>query len=261
MQTLINLTKSEDAFIRMNAVNSLDNLPNDQKIIVFIPLLNDHIRAVRIEAAKALAAVPSNMLNDKQRQLLNKMLIEYKNSQQAVIDTSEANLNLAQLAETQHDNNSAEKYYLKALQLDPNFFPASQNLAMLYNSEGNNDKAEKILKEAIKRNKNQGELYYSLGLLLAEENNFAESAMTLKIATQLMPNYPKIFYNYGLVLQHQNQYQGAEDALLKANNLNPSDPNTLYALLILYRQTQQWDKAQKIADKLQDNFPSSQQLQ
>ncbi len=257
VHTLINLTKNQDALVRMNAVESLENLSDDQKITVLIPLLNDPVRAVRIEAARILASVPANSFTSSQQQLFNNSLTEYKKSQQVVIDTSEAKLNLAELAEAQHDKNSAEKYYLKALQLNQNFYPATQNLAILYNSENKNDIAEKILREGIAHNPDQGELNYSLGLLLAQENKFDQSATILKTATQLMPNYPKVFYNYGLVLLHLNQYHDAEIALLKAVNLNPSDPNTLYALFDLYNQTQQWDKAQNYANELHEYFPDS----
>ena len=260
-QELITLSKANDPLIRMNAVDSLENLPDDQKISALIPLLSDPILAVRIEAARILAAVPPNLLNSSQQILFNKTLAEYKSSQQSVIDTSEANLNLAELAEAQNNHASAEKYYLHSLQLNANFYPATQNLAMLYNSEGQNDKAEKILDQGIAHNKDQGELYYSLGLLLAEENKFDQSAIAFNSATKLMPHYAKSFYNYGLVLQHLNKYNDAEIELLKSYELNSSDPDTLYALVVLYSQMQLWDKAQNYANKLNNNFPNSPQAQ
>lgn len=252
LQALIALSKNSDPLIRVNALDSLEPLPNNQKIPVLIPLLADPILAVRIEAARLLAPAPKDLFTSSQQVLFNKALAEYINSQQAVIDTAEANLNLAELAEAQHNQALAEQYYLHSLQLDANFYPASQNLAMLYNSENENDKAQHILEQGIAHNKDQGELYYSLGLLLAQENKFAQSAIALNSATKYMPTYAKAFYNYGLVLQHLNQYNNAEIALLKSNELNPSNPEILYALMILYRQMHQWDKAQNYADELRN---------
>ncbi len=96
----------------------------------------------------------------------------------------------------------AKQSYLKALRMDPRFFPAQFNLANLYNAMGRNAEAERVLREGINQAPGEGELYYSLGLLLAEEKRYPEAASNLGRTAKLIPKRPRVHYNHGLTLQH-----------------------------------------------------------
>ncbi|QLH42029.1 MAG: tetratricopeptide repeat protein [Coxiellaceae bacterium] len=218
--TLETLTTDSAPLVRMHAVLGLDKLPMPQRITVLAPLLNDPVRAVRIEAAKTLAAAPASLLTPIQQRNRSVALAEYKAAQQAVADAPEANLNLAELAESQGNVELAQHYYHTALQLDPNFYPASQNLAVLYNARGENTKAEKLLRQAVNNNPDLAEVHYSLGLLLAEENKLTD----------------------------------ASTELLRAYQLKPADPQILYNLVVVLLQAHQWDQANTYAELLQKNI-------
>lgn len=196
LHTFIVLTSDPDPWVRMYAIRGLAGLPVAQKLTILTPLLNDSILAVRTEAAKMLAGVPEKLMTPLQQQTFNKALSEYKNAQNSLLDTPEANL----------------------------------NLALLYNVQGNNAAAQSTLEQGVTNNPDQGQLHYSLGLLLAEENKWEESRAAFAAAIKLMPNNSRLFYNYGLVLIHLNQIKEAELVLLKAQALNPQDSDILSVL-------------------------------
>ncbi len=231
--TFIAATKDKDPLVRTLAAKSLVIASANQRLTALAPLLDDPIRAVRIQAARALVNTPSGDFDAAHLGLFNKALAEYRAAQQAQIDQPEANLNLGVLAWQQQNKESAAQYYQSALQMDKSFYPASQNLAILYNSIGQNSQAEQVLRDAISYNQQQGELYYSLGLLFAEQGDFTAAAATLAQAAKLMPDNARVYFNYGLALIKAGNVEQAKTLLLKAHDLAPEDERIREALVVL----------------------------
>jgi len=231
--TLIALTQDADPWVRQMSIAPFAEAPADLKIRSIGPLLTDPLSAVRQEAASSFANVPPALLTPSQQTAFNQALTEYKETQLALSDTPEANLNLGVLAETMRENQSAETYYQRAIRQDPSFFPASQNLAIYYNNQHRNKEAIAVLKQAITLSPEQGQLLFSLGLLLSEEKDYIGSAECLRRATKLLPTNAGVYYNYGLALEHMNKGNEAKAALLTANKLEPQDMKILYALSLL----------------------------
>ncbi|MCH7914994.1 MAG: tetratricopeptide repeat protein, partial [Deltaproteobacteria bacterium] len=210
----------------------------------------------RMGATRALASVPRDMLDQTQRANFDKSLEEFKEAQMAMADQPSTHLNQGVMVAGMGRRDLAEQSYLKALRMDPRFFPARFNLANLYNTMGRNAEAERVLREGIKQAPDEGELYYSLGLLLAEEKRYPEAASNLGRAAMLMPKRPRVHYNHGLALQHLGRRSGAEIALLKAHRLTGSDASILQALSIFYMQGRQWDRATTYAERLTHLYPN-----
>src|SRR5260370_1322351 len=59
----IRATKDEDPVVRGAAVSGLERLPPRERLATAAPLLQDAIRAVRIEAARVLATVPAELFD------------------------------------------------------------------------------------------------------------------------------------------------------------------------------------------------------
>ena len=214
------------------------------------PLLRDPVRAVRIEAARVLAAVPADRLDASQRQAFDAALAEFKDAQVAMADLPASHLNMAVLHESLGRRDLAEQAYRTALRMDPFFVPARVNLVTLDNAAGRNADAERVLREGITRTPGEGELYYSLGLLLAEEKRLPEAADMLGKAAQLVPDRARVRYNHGLALQQLGRAREAEAALLRAQEIDPADPQIVYALATLLVQQKQWKRALPYAEKL-----------
>src|SRR5262249_54284879 len=225
------------------------------------PLLDDPVRAVRIEAARVLSSVPPERIDPAHREADRRALAEFVAAQEATLDLPGPHLNLAGLYENQGRHALAEEQYLSALRLDPDFTPARLNLARLLNGRGRNGDAERVLREGIARVPNQGELLYSLGLLLAEEERIPEAADTLGRAADLLPERARVRYNAGLALQRLGRRAPAEAAPLKARGHDPEGPEAAGALAMLYAQQNDWPRARAAAEGVDALAPGNSEVQ
>jgi len=223
---MIHALSDEDGLVRATAVPGLSGqsgVDPQVRMTNLAPLLHDPVRAVRIEAARGLAALPGELLEDEQQEPMRLAMQEFRAAQLTGIDGPSSHFNIGVFYEEIGRTPVAEKAYLKALQLDPFFLPASANLAMLYNATGRNEEAERVLRSALTKNPEAGDLHYSLGLLLAEQNKMEQSIASLGRASELLPGRARVYYNYALALQHAGRLFEAGVALRKALALDPND--------------------------------------
>jgi tetratricopeptide (TPR) repeat protein len=247
-----------DPLLRTAAVGSLEGFPPEAKLEVAAPLLQDPIRAVRVEAARVLASVPSQRFTPAQRQHFETALGEFLAAQMAEADMPGAHLNLGVIEAQQGHLTTAVQSYQTALQLDPGFLPARFNLANLYNQMGRNTEAEEVLRQGLQvAPEEEGELLYSLGLLLAEEQRLEEAAEILRQASTRLPRRVRVHYNYGLTLQHLGRREAAETALRTAHQIEPTDADVLQALTIFYVQARRWKQAATYAEQLVRLYPNA----
>ena len=244
------LTADDDPLIRTHAAGALQSVPLDQSAAVLGSMLNDPIRAVRIEAARVLATAPRQVLASIDRQAFDRAVKEFEQTQQSMADTPGAHLNLAVTYVARGDVDLAEEHYRTALRLENTFLPARLNLATLYNQLSRNDEAIDLLVETVSLVPEEGEAHYSLGLLLAEEQRIKEAAESLSKAAELLPGRARVRFNYGLALQHLGRHAGAERQLLKAHEMDPLDPSILNAVTTLYLQQRDLPKALHFAEQL-----------
>ena len=242
--------RDRDPLVRVAAARVAERLPAQPRLARLAPLLEDPRRAVRIEAARALAPLPRAMLGDRAARALDAALAEYAAAQSLALDLPEGHLNMALLHEALGDDSLAAAAYRAALARDPAFRPAAFNLAHLYNRTGRNEDAGRILREAIERMPGDGELHYSLDLLLAESSRHAESAAALGRAAALLPERARVALNHGLALQHLGRTREAQGELERARRLDPSDPDVPAALCVLHLQSSDMARARREAEAL-----------
>jgi Tfp pilus assembly protein PilF len=240
---------SPDPLLRTTAVANLEQIPMKYRLQVAAPMLEDPVRAVRVEAARVLAGMPALVFGERQA-AFERALQEYQELQLSLADTPEAHLNLGVMYADQQQLQQAEQAYREALRLAPEFMPARVNLANLYNRMGRNHDAEEQFREALELAPEMGELYYSFGLLLGEEQRYTEAAALLQQAVDLLPGRARVGYNLALVLLQLQRYADAEVALDRALTLSPQDADILYAMVSLHVQQQQWRRAQPYAARL-----------
>jgi len=261
LPTAIQSLADPDPAVRRAAASALEGARPGTRLAQLAPLLSDPVRAVRIEAARALSSVPAAEFDEDKRNRFEAALAEFVSAQRVGLDMPGPRLNLAVIAEHQGRPADAETEYLAALKLDPDFTPARLNLARFYSNVGRAPDAERILRNGISRVPAQGELHYSLGLLLAEQNRLAEAAPSLTEAARLLPDRSRVHYNLALALQRLGQRPQAEVALLKAQSLAPADRAAVYALAVFYAQDRRWFLAVPWADKLVALDPADPQAQ
>ncbi len=233
-----------DPLVRAAAVGGLDLFSPAERVTSAKPLLDDSVRAVRIEAARVLAAA-AGALGADEREAFERAAEEFVEAQRAQGDMPWAHLNLGVFAADRGDLGRAEEEYRIALRLDPTFLPARFNLVNLLNASRRNAEAEELLREGIERLPDDGELRFSLGLLLAETDRLEEAAAALKRASELLPDRPRVFTNLGIALHKLERLEEAETALWSARQADPADTDALHALALI--ALERGDRAQALA--------------
>jgi len=246
-----------DPLVRVMAVAGLEPLAPGARRAALEPLLDDSVRAVRVEVARVLADAWSTAVDRSADPALAAAAAEFLDAQAAVADMPAAHLTLGFVHQRQDAAELAEAEYRTALTLDPWFTPARFNLANLLNQQGRNPEAEAVLREGLERVPDEGELHYSLGLILAEEGRLEESVASLGRAAALISNRARVRYNYGLALQQTGRLAEAETALLEARAVDASDPDTLLALARLLMDQQRWAEARTFAGELVRLVPTA----
>ena len=238
-----------DPLVRATAAGGLEPLGLPARRAVLEPLLADPVRAVRMEAARALAEAWSGDGAPVPDDPLAAAAAEYLDAQAAVADMAPARLGLGVVRERQGAQDRAEAEYRAALDLDPRFTPARFNLANLLNAQRRNPEAETVLRQGIGYDPGEPELHYSLGLLLAEEDRLEEAVESLARAA-VPAARARVHYNYGLALQLAGRLDEAEAALREARRRDDRDPDVVLALARLLMDRQRWGEAEELASAL-----------
>ena len=220
----------EEPLVRQTAVASSDFFQDRERAELIGPLLWDPVRAVRIEAARNLAEVPSDMLKPDQKKKLPEVIEQYEKAMTYSLDFSFAGFNLGNLYSALDKPVKAESFYQTAIQVDDLFYPAMINMAMLLNGQGRNDEAEKLFLKTLDLQPDLHETAYSLGLLYVEMDRPEEAAVFLSRAAVGMPDRPRILYNLGLLLQQMGRPGGAEKSFRQAVEREPDNLDFNFAL-------------------------------
>lgn len=199
-----------DPQVREAAIIAAMTLEPAQRLSVIESLLADPVRTVRIEAGRALAAVPEQTLKPEQRAARDQAVEEYREAQRVNADRPEAWLNLGNLEYETGNPAQAERDFRAALELDPVWEPAYANLADLLRATGRDVEGEKLLRDGIKRLPNAAALHHALGLLEVRRKNMSAALVSLKRAGELDARYG---YVYAVALMETGR---AGDALAVA---------------------------------------------
>jgi len=138
-----------------------------------------------------------------------------------------------------NENNNlvlAEKYYRKAIELNPNSASAYNNFGIwLAKDEGRRVEAEESFRKAIELNPNDASAYCNLGILLAkDESRRVEAEKYYRKAIELNPNFADAYNNLGVLLnEDEGRRVEAEESFRTAIELNPNDASAYYNLACL----------------------------
>lgn len=175
--------RDADPLVRLGAVMAAEaQAPESLR-----SLLSDPVRAVRIEAGRALSAEPA--------------LSEYRAAQEANAERPEAQLNLGGLAARRGDLAGAESAYRMALRLDPAYIPALVNLADLFRMQGREMEGEEALRQALALDPGHAGAHHALGLLLVRTGRLDEAIPELERAADLAPGEGRYRYVLEVAIQ------------------------------------------------------------
>jgi tetratricopeptide (TPR) repeat protein len=253
-QTLPALTaglKDSDPLVRSAAVGLLERAPVPVRVQRAFPLLEDPVRAVRIEAARVLASLPAGDLDRPQRELLEHGIREYVVAQMVNAERPEAQVNLGNLYAAQGVMDKASAAYATAMELEPAFIPAYVNLADLYRVQGRDAEGVRVLREAIRVAPESADVHHALGLALIRQQKTDVAVEELRQAATLAPDNARYLYVYAVALNSTGKPDEALLVLQGAHHRFPYHVDILTALVAFHREAGNADSAAGYAEKLQ----------
>ncbi len=102
--------------------------------------------------------------------------------------------------------NESEANYIRALELNNDFYDARFNLAVLYYRLKNYLKSENLFRELIKKNNKDYLSYYNLGLILFEKRDFLNSIITFRKVCDLNPKFWAAYHHLGQAYEEVKEY-------------------------------------------------------
>jgi predicted CXXCH cytochrome family protein len=257
IEVAYNNLRDTDPLVRIGALRAFEMLPPEQRVIEVFPLLEDPVKAVRLQAASLLAAVPGQALNSYQRTTLATALEEYQDVLEMHADTSEGQFNLGVFYTDRGNYPKAVQAYQRSLEQNSRNLAASINLADVYRVINQDHKGEPVLRAAINASPQQAGPYHSLGLLLIRQRNYDEAEEYLARAAELAPENIRYGYVYAISLTSQGKVGQGLEVLETLHQRQPDDVQVLYALVETYMQQGQTEDALMYAQKLQALMPNS----
>jgi Flp pilus assembly protein TadD len=240
----------EDPLLRVAAVQALSSLPERERPRLFAPILLDTVRTVRIDAARALAAVPRDLLTAEQQNAQERALGEYRLSQAVNGERAESHMNLGTLAVDERRLDEAEREYRLALRLDPSFVPAFVNLGDVLRMQSRDEDGEGVLRQGIGLAPEDPHLHHALGLLLVRRERLSEALEHLSQAAALERGDPRYAYAYAVALKEAKQLPRSLQVLERTHHRHPKDRDTLVALATFSHERGDTEAARGWARKL-----------
>ena len=249
--------KDADALVRRAAARALEGVEPSVRLELLTPLLEDPIRAVRLEAARALADVPGDRLTQTQRAALDRGLAEYVAAQRIDADRPESHMNLGLLYVAQQRPVDAEAALKTALELDPQFAPAAVNLADLYRATGRDGDGERVLRAVLTHDARSAAARHALGLLLVRQRRTAEAVAELPAAARLAPESARYGYVHAVALHGTGRSTPARQALAGVLSRHPYDVDSLWAAATYALEQGDIDQALGHARRLAELQPAN----
>ena len=251
--------RDSSPLVRAAVAQNLYGLSQSLRISLLAELLNDPVRAVRIEAARSLIDVAPHQLSQEQRVAFEKAKIEYQVSLDVISDSAYGNHQRGLDSEKQGQLDKASDAYEQALKVDGAFPPSLLNLAYVRYRQQRLPEAEKLYRTVLEQQPDAAQVLYSLGLLLAEMGR-QEEAETLLRKAATHSGSSRIWYNLAVLLHQQKKVDKAVTAYEQAIALEAENVDYIYGLASLYAQQKDWDNAFLVVEGALEKRPGHSRL-
>ncbi len=224
-----------DPLVRMAAPRAVTATIPPNLVPILLPLLSDRVRAVRIEAARALAGVPPDAMSEVQRKAFAEAYQEQTVAEMIDDDRPESHVNLGLLHLRRQDVTAAEVSYRTALRLDPGFVPGLVNLADLERLRGRDAQGTELLRRALSLEPDNADARHALGLALVRSRDLTGALAEFQRAAALAPDNARYTYVYAIALNSTGAGEEAIQLLEQVHRRHPTNRDALVALATLLR--------------------------
>ena len=169
----------------------------------------------------------------------HKLLLKIKN-----LAPAELILNLSGLINfKKKDYKSSINFYIKAIELNPNYLNAYINLFSVYNKIDNFAESEKVVRKALKIYPKSDVINNALGYSLLKQNKNEDAIIYFKISTKLNSLNYKAFFNIGNAYFKTNNFQKAIQYFEKTFKINSKAPETTFYIAECNKELQNYNEA------------------
>lgn len=253
--------RDDHALIRWRAAAALEFLPPERALAAGGALLADPIRAVRIEAARALAPLAKADPARLPPQVVQRAIDELRTSLRLNADRPEARVALATLEGDLGNHDAALAGFEAALRLDREFVPAYANLAEMQRLRGRDDLAQQTLRRGLTAVPDSAALHHALGLALVRRGERADGVRELGVAARLAPNDARYAYVYAVGLNTLGEASQAIREIDRALAHTPSDRDLLRAATLFRRDRRDLAGARRLAQRWATTYPHDAEAQ
>jgi predicted CXXCH cytochrome family protein len=214
---------SQDALVRLGAVQAAGLLPLTQRVEILINSVRDPSRAVRLEAAGLVAGADEKALTSDQRRDLKAAIDEYRHWLSRDQDRAETLVALAGLQAVTGDTINARSSFERALRNDESSLVTLLNYADFHRAQGDDGSADRLLSRAAALYPDAAAAHFALGLLRVRQKRHAEAATELARAAQLAPDNSSYAYVHAVALYSTGQTSPALSKLSEAGMRFPAN--------------------------------------
>jgi len=248
-----------DPMIRISALRALRGLAVDLQVNWGASLLNDSVRAVRVEAATVISPLRTG-LPEQHRMAFAKAEAELKKSILTAAERPEAQARLANLYADSGDIKESVEAFSAALHLEPRAIQARVNLADLYRRLDRDEEAEIILREGIADMPEEPAYHHSLGLLLVRQQQPKDGLEQLAIAANLQADNARYAYVYAVALNSLGEPEMAISYLKKVQTKFSDNFDIHWALATMLRDQGRNVEARIVIEKISNIYPGVESL-
>jgi tetratricopeptide (TPR) repeat protein len=264
-------------------------------VTAILPLLDHHLRSVRIEAARVLSRVPDDMLpqlaTGPQRTALEQAMQEFRRGLLAQSERAGAHMGLGMLAENLGDDDEAERQYRTAIRLEPTTSGLRSQLALMLERIAQEDAREAVnlllgrpadadmpedVNQLLERRDDeflskiailspaQMDRYAELYQRVQQRQDEAELLRKVELPllardARALPDSGEVQYAYACSLYINGREDEAEKALQTARKLMPYSELPVLMLARFYQKQKKWPEAIQCAQRLLELAPDNPQ--
>ncbi len=153
---------------------------------------------------------------------------------------------------------AAIKCFLKALEIKSDLNYATMNAAEAYAALEDNSNAEKFYRRALALDPKSAEAANGLGLALAKQNRTAEAKAAFERAIELRPQFGSAINNLGVLYTSVGDVKNAIAAFLYGTQASPDDDTLYMNLASAYVHHGELEKARQAVQRWLDRKPGQQ---
>ncbi|MCF6312656.1 MAG: tetratricopeptide repeat protein [Verrucomicrobiales bacterium] len=257
LNTISQQLQDPNPLVREQAIFALESTAPAQRLSLIRNMLNDPIRAVRVETARLLSSSKSQLEADEQS-AWDRAAEEFIAAQMAMSDRAAGHLRLALFYSDLGQSKKAEAAYRDAIRIEPEAIPPRINLAEMLYQQGRIEESGKTFAAAITADPSNGVAHEALARYYIRSKQYEQGLAELKLAAQLMPEHASTQYFLGVALNSMGQFDEALPALQKAHQLDARNTEYLIGLTTICRDAGKTELALSYVAKLIALDPQSQ---